>query len=64
MEKKDEINKESNVKEEAQNSKVNTLAKVLLIIFVVLLVILIILIIIGGIYFNNEKEKIISQNLN
>lgn len=64
MEKKDEINKESNVKEEAKNSKVNTFAKVLLIIFAVLLVILIVLVLIGGVYFNNEKEKIISQNTN
>ena len=64
MEKKDEINKESNVKEEAQNSKVNSLAKVLLISFVILLVLLIILIFIGRIYFNNEREKIVSQNLN
>ena len=63
MKRENEMKKVSKDEKQMHNNKMNTIAKLLLIMFAVVLLILIILIIIGGVYFNKEKEKIISQNL-
>lgn len=49
-------------KDKDKNSKVKTLSKVILILFIIFLVLFIIGVILGGIYLENQKKIVISQN--